>query len=196
MSRRKVGSVLARHVRSHGNVAVFLLPAQFAGYMRQAGVRPNSALREADLNEFGKATRLEVIQDVTTIQGEPAPGRSVPGTSGFCPPSKVARAPRSEALASSRLGELPMAYEMICRSKRSITGERYSFLSPTLNSVTSVTTSHSGRRHQTPGSAGSGQQRPVRPGKSCSAFYAGPCRPAAATASASERSSSRSSRPT
>lgn len=47
--------------------------------MKQAGVRSSSALRDADLNEIGKVTRFEVIQDVTTIHVELAPGRSVPG---------------------------------------------------------------------------------------------------------------------
>ena len=36
----------------------------------------------------------------------------------------VARAFRSEVLVSSRFGDVPMVYEMICRSKRSMTGER------------------------------------------------------------------------
>lgn len=71
--------VPARHVRTHGNVAVFVLPAQFASYMKQASVRSSPALRDADLNEIGKVTRFEVIQDVTTIHVELAPGRSVPG---------------------------------------------------------------------------------------------------------------------
>jgi hypothetical protein len=70
--------VPARHVRTHGQVAVFVLPAQFAGYMRLAGISPKSALRDADLKEIGKVSSLKVIQDVTTIHVELTPGRAVP----------------------------------------------------------------------------------------------------------------------
>lgn len=70
--------VPTKHVDTIGNTAVFVLPAQFAGYMRLAGVGPGSALRDAALNELGKATGLQVIQDVTTIYVDLAPGCSVP----------------------------------------------------------------------------------------------------------------------
>lgn len=46
--------------------------------MKLAGVGQRSALRDAALNELGKATDLQVIQDVTTIYVELAPGCSVP----------------------------------------------------------------------------------------------------------------------
>lgn len=70
--------VPTKHLRTSGSAAVFVLPSQFAGYMRLAGVGPRSALRSADLEEIGKATRLEVIHDVTTIHVELVPGKSVP----------------------------------------------------------------------------------------------------------------------
>lgn len=70
--------VPTKHLRTSGSTAVFVLPALFAEYMRLAGVGQNSTLRDAGLNEIGKATRLEVIHDVTTIYVELAPGRSVP----------------------------------------------------------------------------------------------------------------------
>jgi hypothetical protein len=70
--------VPTKHVNTIGNTAVFVLPAQFAGYMKLAGVGPRSALRDAALNEVGKATDLQVIQDVATIYVELAPGCSVP----------------------------------------------------------------------------------------------------------------------
>ena len=68
----------SKHLRTSGSTAVFVLPSQFAGHMRLAGVGQRSALRDAGLNEIGKATRLEVIQDVTTIEVELAPGCSIP----------------------------------------------------------------------------------------------------------------------
>lgn len=70
--------VPAKHLHTRGSTAVFVLPVQFAEYMRLAGVSQKSALRDADLEELGRATRLEVIQDVTTIYVELAQGRSVP----------------------------------------------------------------------------------------------------------------------
>lgn len=70
--------VPTKHISTIGSTAVFVLPSQFAGYMRLAGVSQRSALRDAALNEVGKATSLEVIQDVTTIYVELAPGCSVP----------------------------------------------------------------------------------------------------------------------
>ncbi|MFJ5696626.1 hypothetical protein [Arthrobacter sp. NPDC093139] len=70
--------VPTKHVRTIGTTAVFVLPAQFAGYMRLAGVSQKSALRDAALNEVGKATGLQVIRDVTTIYVDLAPGCSVP----------------------------------------------------------------------------------------------------------------------
>jgi hypothetical protein len=45
---------------------VFVLPVQFADYMRQAGVGPRSALRNSYLEAIGQANRLEVIQGVPT----------------------------------------------------------------------------------------------------------------------------------
>lgn len=70
--------VPARHVRTHGNEAVFVLPQQFAEYMRQAGLTPSSALLDARLKELGKVTRLVVIQDVPTIHVQLTAGRPVP----------------------------------------------------------------------------------------------------------------------
>ncbi|MDP9905591.1 hypothetical protein [Arthrobacter bambusae] len=70
--------VPAKHVRTQETTAVFALPSQFAGYMKLAGVSQGSKLRDADLNEIGQATRLEVIADVTTIQVELSPGCTVP----------------------------------------------------------------------------------------------------------------------
>ena len=70
--------VPAKHLHTRGTTAVFVLPAQFAGYMKLAGVSQRSALRDGDLAEIGKVTHLEVIQDVTTIHVELAPGCSVP----------------------------------------------------------------------------------------------------------------------
>lgn len=70
--------VPAKHLRTDGCSAVFILPAPFAGYMKLAGVSERSMLRDADLNELGRATSMEVIQDVTTIHVELAPGCSVP----------------------------------------------------------------------------------------------------------------------
>lgn len=70
--------VPARHVRTHGNVAVFVLPTQFAAYMRLAGISPKSALRDADLKEIGKVISFKVVQDVTTIHVELTARRPVP----------------------------------------------------------------------------------------------------------------------
>lgn len=53
--------VPTKHIRTIGTTAVFVLPAQFAGYMKLAGAGPGSILRDAALNELGKATDLQVI---------------------------------------------------------------------------------------------------------------------------------------
>jgi hypothetical protein len=70
--------VPTKHLHTRGSTAVFVLPAQFADYMKLAGVGPRSTLRDAALNEIGKAVSLEVIHDVTTIHVELEPGQSVP----------------------------------------------------------------------------------------------------------------------
>jgi hypothetical protein len=57
---------------------VFVLPKQFAEYMRQAGITPSSSLLDARLKEIGTVTRLVVIQDVPTIYVQITAGRSVP----------------------------------------------------------------------------------------------------------------------
>ena len=72
--------VPTKHLRASGSTAVFVLPAQFAGYMRLAGVGPRSALRNSDLEAIGQATRLEVIQGVPTISVELDAGQTVPDT--------------------------------------------------------------------------------------------------------------------
>ncbi|TPV50069.1 hypothetical protein FJ661_12230 [Pseudarthrobacter phenanthrenivorans] len=70
--------VPARLERIHGTQTVFVLPEQFAAYMRQAGITPNSALLDSRQKEIGKVTRLAVIGDVTTIHVQLTPGRPVP----------------------------------------------------------------------------------------------------------------------
>jgi len=57
---------------------VFVLPKQFAEYMRQAGITSSSSLLDARLKEIGTVTRLVVIQDVPTIYVQLTAGRPVP----------------------------------------------------------------------------------------------------------------------
>jgi hypothetical protein len=70
--------VPVRLERVHGTQAVFVLPEQFAGYMRQADISPSSVLLNSRLKEIGKATRLLVSGDVTAIHVQLTPGRPVP----------------------------------------------------------------------------------------------------------------------